>query len=98
MPGTSGSPVPGIALVSLRRRLARSWLRRAGRVAVPVVVGLAAALIADLAVHDVTFLLYAERFVEDLRIAAWLPTEPQDSNVVVVAINEQTLEMFPYRS
>jgi class 3 adenylate cyclase/CHASE2 domain-containing sensor protein len=40
----------------------------------------------------------ADRIVEDWEIATIAPAEPQDSNIVVVAINEQTLAQFQYRS
>ncbi|MGH6980581.1 MAG: CHASE2 domain-containing protein, partial [Stellaceae bacterium] len=36
--------------------------------------------------------------VQDIRIATMLPPEPQDPNVVIVAVTEDTLKQFPYRS
>jgi len=44
------------------------------------------------------FLASIERWIADYRIATLTPPEPQHPDIVVVAINEQTLEMFPYRS
>ncbi len=49
-------------------------------------------------VHNVSFLTEIERFVGDLRIATLLPPEPQDPDIVIAAINEDTLKLFPYRS
>jgi adenylate cyclase len=99
MPGTSGSAAYGAAIAALRRRLVWPWRRWgwAKRVVVPIAVALAAAIVADLAVHNIAFLKYAEQFVADVRITLRLPPEPQDSNVIVVTITEETLAQFPYR-
>ncbi|MDE2167206.1 MAG: adenylate/guanylate cyclase domain-containing protein [Alphaproteobacteria bacterium] len=48
--------------------------------------------------HNVAFLTQAKRVVEDVRTATMLPAEPQDKNVIILAINEGTLSLFPYRS
>jgi adenylate cyclase len=99
MSGTSGSPANGPAIAGFRRRLAEIWRRwsKARALTLPA-VALAASLVASLAVHKLSFLLYVEHFVEDLRIALLLPAEPVDSNVVIVTIDEETLAKFPYRS
>jgi adenylate cyclase len=60
-------------------------------------VAVAASIVAELAVHNIAFLNYAEQFVADVRIALGLPLEPQDSNVIIVTITEETLAQFPYR-
>ncbi|HXQ51663.1 MAG TPA: adenylate/guanylate cyclase domain-containing protein [Stellaceae bacterium] len=60
-----------------------------------VVLTTAAAIVLT---HTVAFLTQAERFVEDLRVATLLPPEPQDPDIVIAAINEDTLQLFPYRS
>jgi adenylate cyclase len=98
MSGTSGSPARGPAIEVFRGILARPSLRGAKvkTIAVAVAVTLAAAIVADLAVHRL--LLFVEQFVEDVRLALLLPAEPPDPNVLVVTISEKTLEMFPYRS
>jgi adenylate cyclase len=104
MSGTSGSPSRGSAIATFRRILASRWAgrwRRWGRakpVAVPIAVALAAAIVASLAVHHIAFLTHAEQFVADIRIALRLPAEPQDRNIVILAVDEQTLSLFPYRS
>jgi class 3 adenylate cyclase/CHASE2 domain-containing sensor protein len=63
-----------------------------------VVVPLLSALISILAVDHVAFLTLAERTIEDIRTATILPPEEQDARVVIVAITEDTLKLFPYRS
>ena len=65
---------------------------------IPVSVAVISAGLAIILTHEVAFLTQAERFVGDLRIATLLPPEPTDSNVVIAAINEDTLKLFPYRS
>ncbi len=64
----------------------------------PGVVALCSVAAAILMVHNVAFLTQAERFVGDLRIATLLPPEPQEPDIVIAAINEDTLKLFPYRS
>jgi adenylate cyclase len=64
---------------------------------VSIAVALAATGAASLAVHNIAFLFYAEQLVDDFRIALLLPAEPQDTNIVIVTITEETLAQFPYR-
>jgi adenylate cyclase len=61
-------------------------------------VAVLATTLAVLVTHEVSFLAQAERFVGDVRIATLLPSEPQDPDIVIAAINEDTLKLFPYRS
>jgi len=63
-----------------------------------VSVPLLSVLISLGAVDYVSFLTQAERIVEDIRTATMLPPEPQDPRIVIVALNEDTLSLFPYRS
>ena len=65
-----------------------------------VLLGVAAlsTVIAGLAVHKMSFITLAERRVEDIRTATFAPNEPQDPDIVVVGITEDTLALFPYRS
>ncbi len=66
-----------------------------------VVFGLVSIVVtgaAVLAAHKVAVLSQLERIVQDIRVATMLPPEPQDPNVVIVAITEDTLKLFPYRS
>jgi class 3 adenylate cyclase len=44
------------------------------------------------------FLASIERWIADYRIATLTPPQPQHPDIVVVAITEETLELFPYRS
>ena len=68
------------------------------RAAVPVAIALAAAVAASLAVAYIAFLTFADRFLGDWEIAALTAPEPQSPDIVVVAITEDTLKQFPYRS
>lgn len=65
-----------------------------------VLLGVAAlsTAISGLAVHYVSFITLAERAVEDIRTATFAPNEPQDPDIVIAELNEDTLAMFPYRS
>jgi class 3 adenylate cyclase/CHASE2 domain-containing sensor protein len=63
-----------------------------------VAVTLVVTTAAILAAHKIAVLSQLERIVQDIRIATMLPPAPQDSNVVIVAITEDTLKQFPYRS
>jgi adenylate cyclase len=99
MPGSSGSAASRAPIAALRI-FARRWLpwSKAKSAIAPVVVVLAATLGASAAVHKIAFLLYGEQFVDDIRIALSLPAEPQDPNIVMLSIKEDTLTLFPYRS
>ena len=44
-----------------------------------------------------SFLVYAEQYVEDVRLALLLPSEPQHPDIVIVTLNEDLLTRFPYR-
>jgi adenylate cyclase len=83
------------AIVAGMRRL------RAGpawRGLVPLVVAVIAAIAATFAVQHVAFLTYADRFLGDWETAALPRAEPQSADIIVVAITEDTLKEFPYRS
>lgn len=70
-------------------------LARAGT---PVLVAILAALAATLAVGHLAFLTYADRFIGDWETAALTAAAPQDPDIVIVTITENTLRQFPYRS
>jgi class 3 adenylate cyclase len=70
----------------------------AERLIIPASIAVLSTTLAILLTHNVAFLTQAERFVEDLRIATLLPPEPQDPNIVIAGITEDTLKLFPYRS
>src|SRR5690242_18781400 len=75
--------------------ISRPSRKRVAQLAAVVVAATAAAM---LGVRYVALLAQAEQFVADVRVASMLAPEPQDPNVVIVAINEDTLARFPYRS
>jgi len=65
---------------------------------VPIAVAAVSALLASAAVNNLTFLANANQFIADGEIAAFTPEEPQDPDIVIVAITEDTLAQFPYRA
>jgi len=68
-----------------------------GWLIVPVAVAAMMALLSMLAVDKLPFLSNADRFVQDSEIARRPYGEPQDPNIVIAAINEDTLKNFQYR-
>jgi CHASE2 domain-containing sensor protein len=70
-------------------------LKRIGNLC--VAIGLAAALGFGLT-HFVSLLHHLEVRTQDIRETGFSQRLPQDKKIVVVAINEQTLSQFPYRS
>ena len=54
--------------------------------------------VAFVSIHYVSFLTGAERTIADIRTATLLPPEPQDPRIVIAAVTEDTLRLFPYRS
>ncbi len=63
-----------------------------------VAVALAVALLAMLAVDKIAFLTGADRFVQDWEVAFQSPPEPQDPDILILAVDEGTMRHFPYRS
>jgi len=59
-----------------------------------ILMAVAAAFAAD---NYISFMTLAERTVEDIRVASSLPVEPQDPDIVILGITEDTLTQFPYR-
>ena len=74
-----------------RKEHALGWL------IVPIAVAALMALLSMLAVDRVGFFADADRFVQDSEIARRPYGEPQDSNIVIAAITEDTLHNFKYR-
>ncbi|HXC53952.1 MAG TPA: adenylate/guanylate cyclase domain-containing protein [Rhizomicrobium sp.] len=68
------------------------------KAATAVAIALAASLLAVYAVGNLSFLTSAERFVEDWQIAFRSPPEPQDPGILILAVDESTMQHFPYRS
>jgi adenylate cyclase len=55
--------------------------------------------ITEIAFNEyVGFFEHAERYVDDMRIARFTPAEPEHPDIVIAAINEETLKDFAYRS
>lgn len=67
-----------------------------------LLTALAILLLAGLApvllVRGAPFLQGIENWVADYRVATMTPARPQQPDIVIVAINEDTLARFPYRS
>ncbi len=58
----------------------------------------AAILAAELGVHPPSPLAAAERLFEATAFRFFAPVQPQDERIVIIAITEDTLDLFPYRS
>lgn len=82
----------------LRRLLQLAGDRRYLSTFVLVSVAILAAAFAVYIVANFMVLTSADRFIQDWEIATIAPSEPQDPNIVVVAIDEQTLAQLTYRS
>lgn len=63
-----------------------------------LVVAVSATLIATFATQYLSFLSSLENIAGDIRIAALQPPQAQSKDIVIAAINEDTLAQFPYRS
>ncbi|HEX3810180.1 MAG TPA: adenylate/guanylate cyclase domain-containing protein [Rhizomicrobium sp.] len=61
-------------------------------------IALISALLSVFLVENFFVLTSAELFVQDFEISRLAPPAPQDPNIVVMAVNEETLEGLPYRS
>lgn len=83
----------------LLERRAAAWLGDSKRrLFVILAIAVIATGAAVLALSEIPFLHHAERFVDDVRVSVFAAPEPRNEDVVVVAITEETLELFPYRS
>jgi adenylate cyclase len=65
---------------------------------VPIAVAAVSAVVWTLAVYNFAALTNAEQFLADLQVAGIAPAELQDTEIVIVAITEDTLKQFPYRA
>lgn len=61
-------------------------------------VAFVACLLATLAVQYLSFMASLENIARDIRVAALSAPMPQSKDIVIAAINEDTLTQFPYRS
>src|ERR1041385_1341181 len=74
------------------------WVIRAAKgLAAVLVIAAACALLAVLVVQHLTFLTNANQFLVDFEVALYAPPVPQDPDIVIVAINEDTLAQMQYR-
>jgi class 3 adenylate cyclase len=87
------APAPGAA--PPRKKRASQALRQLTTSGAILVLATA---LTVLAFEHVGFLKQADRFVDDVRTALFLPAEPQHPEIVIAAITEDTLAQFPYRS
>src|SRR3954468_1372809 len=62
------------------------------------IVMVACAVLAVFLVRNLAFLTNADQYVIDLETARYAPPEPQDPDIVIVAVTEDTLAQFPYRA
>jgi class 3 adenylate cyclase/CHASE2 domain-containing sensor protein len=62
------------------------------------IVTVACAVLAVFLVQNLSFLTNADQYVIDLETARYAPAEPQDPDIVIVAVTEDTLAQFPYRA
>jgi adenylate cyclase len=60
-------------------------------------IALVMSLLAMYAVDNLSFLTSADRFVEDWEIAFRSPPEPQDPNILILAMDENVMQHFAYR-
>jgi adenylate cyclase len=86
--------------MTFRERVPNAWWSHASNFTTaliswgtPVIV----ALVAMFVVANVVFLTAADRLVRDIEIASLTPAAPQDPDVVIVSIDEDTLRQFTYR-
>ena len=63
----------------------------------PVAIALVSAAVAMASVTYVKFVHQAEQYVRDFETAWLASSEPQSTDITIVAISEQTLKLFPYR-
>src|SRR3954469_24646122 len=65
---------------------------------VAVMAGAACAVLAVAAVRHFSFLATANPYIVDTETATLAPAQPQDPDIVIVAVTEDTLAKFPYRA
>ena len=65
---------------------------------IPVAVAVVSAALATAAAAYISFVHQAEQFVRDVELSEFRPPEPQSTDIAIVAITEDTLKQFAYRS
>lgn len=71
---------------------------RAVNMVAAVAIVAAVALLSLSASRLLTVLGATERWLADLRVSMLTPPEPQHPDIVIIAVTEETLSQFPYRS
>ena len=91
------------------RGIPATWLRRlqtdpyrmprfARRAILGILLVALVSVVMTVMVHKVGFLLRTEFFIEDIERSIYAPAEPQQKDIVIVAIDDSTLDAFPYSS
>ena len=83
---------------SLFARFSRFKQARLTKLLVAAMVGAVCAALAVAAVSHLSFLANANQYVLDSETATLAPAQPQDPDIVIVAVTEDTLAQFPYRA
>ena len=85
-------------IASILARFSR--FKQAGLTKLPVaaMVGVVCAALAVAAVGHLSFLATANQYILDSETATLAPAQPQDPDIVIVAVTEDTLAKFPYRA
>lgn len=72
--------------------------RRLTSLAALIILTILAAQISVIGVDNFMVLASADRFVQDWEVSYLTPSKPIDPDIVIVAVTEDTLQQFPYRS
>ena len=84
--------------VSLFANISRLRQARPAKLLGAVVVGALCAVLAVAAVKNLPFLANANQYILDGETVTLAPAQPQDPDIVIVAVTEDTLAQFPYRA
>ncbi len=79
-------------------RFSRLRQARLTRILVAMMVGGVCALLAVAAVGRLSFLANANQYILDEEMVTLAPAQPQDPDIVIVAVTEDTLAQFSYRA
>ena len=71
---------------------------RLGQIAILLAILIGASAMSVAGVRYLPFLNLAEQWLADFRIAALSPPQPQNQEIIILTVTEDTLAQFPYRS
>ena len=71
---------------------------RLAKVLGAAMVGALCAVLAVAAVGHLSFLANANQYILDVETVSFAPAQPQEPDIVIVAVTEDTLAQFPYRA